>query len=165
LNLPDKVNSPFLEEWLQKYGADKYLSAQDFNRLRDAINELFSNSQNNPNLYYGKEAGQLLEEILAGMASGQKGIYYDSIEDAMAVEPLPENGVPFCVKPSNETESGIYIYNSEAPNEMWEKIGELPKADSLRFINYSDRFINGIFITSTGSQSNNASYKATPFLP
>jgi hypothetical protein len=179
LNLPDKVNSPFLEEWLQKYGADKYLSAQDFNRLRDAINELFSNSQNNPNLYYGKAAGQLLEEILAGMASGQKGIYYDSIEDAMAVDPLPENGVPFCVKPSNESESGIYIYNSEATNEMWEKIGDLGAKGEVEEGNtqavsgntiYKNNFLKlfynrGNYVRKeTGLLVNNAGYKTTGFL-
>jgi hypothetical protein len=43
-NLPieweDKVNNPELLAFLQQYGNTEYLSAQEINQLRDAINEL-----------------------------------------------------------------------------------------------------------------------------
>jgi hypothetical protein len=40
LNWLDKVNSPQLLAFLQQYGVENYLSAEEINDLRDAINEL-----------------------------------------------------------------------------------------------------------------------------
>ena len=41
LEWEDKVNSPELLAFLQQYGAEHYLSAEDINQLRNAVNELF----------------------------------------------------------------------------------------------------------------------------
>ncbi|MDR6844494.1 hypothetical protein [Flavobacterium granuli] len=50
-NLPvnwlDKVNSPELLAFLQQYGEETYLSAEEINQIRDALNELFDNTPSN----------------------------------------------------------------------------------------------------------------------
>jgi hypothetical protein len=43
LNWIDKVNSPELLAYLQQYGTQTYLSAEEINELRDVINEWFAN--------------------------------------------------------------------------------------------------------------------------
>ena len=44
-NLPilweDKVNNPELLAFLEQYGSAEYLTAEEINQLRDAVNELF----------------------------------------------------------------------------------------------------------------------------
>ena len=44
-NLPilweNKVNNPELLAFLQQYGSAEYLTAEEINQLRDAVNELF----------------------------------------------------------------------------------------------------------------------------
>lgn len=44
-NLPilwkDKINNPELLAFLQQYGSAEYLTAEEINQLRDAVNELF----------------------------------------------------------------------------------------------------------------------------
>lgn len=41
LDFPDKVNSPELEAFFEQFGLSRYISAPEFNKVRDAINELF----------------------------------------------------------------------------------------------------------------------------
>lgn len=41
LEFDDKVNHPELEAFFQQFGLEKYISAPEFNKMRDAINELF----------------------------------------------------------------------------------------------------------------------------
>ena len=47
-NLPidweDKVDSPELVAWLQQFGLGRYINAEQINKLRDGINELFYSS-------------------------------------------------------------------------------------------------------------------------
>lgn len=58
---------------------------------------------------------QLKEEV-EGIASGTGGKAYPSLTLAMAVTPLPENGVVFTIDSSNESEKGVYAYDSTEPN-------------------------------------------------
>ena len=44
----DKVNSPELLAFLQQYGEKHYLSAEEINKIRDAINELFDTVTDTP---------------------------------------------------------------------------------------------------------------------
>lgn len=41
LNWPDKNDSPELVAWLQQFGLDRYINAEQINKLRDGVNELF----------------------------------------------------------------------------------------------------------------------------
>jgi hypothetical protein len=41
LNWENKINSPELEAYLQQFGVKYYLSAEQINELRDAMNSLF----------------------------------------------------------------------------------------------------------------------------
>ena len=74
-NLPiewqDKVNSPELLALLQNFGATHYLSAEEVNQLRDAVNELF--------ISVGEGLGGVTAEDLALKLS--KGAYTGTAQD------------------------------------------------------------------------------------
>lgn len=41
LNWPDKIDSPELVAWLQQFGLGRYINAEQINKLRDGVNELY----------------------------------------------------------------------------------------------------------------------------
>jgi hypothetical protein len=50
--------------------------------------------------------------IVEGLSDGSGGKYYPNITTAMAVTPLPDDGVPFIIDEENEAETGVYVYDS-----------------------------------------------------
>lgn len=63
-------------------------------------------------LFYLKVDGENLEEVVYNIADGTGGKAYPDLTTAMAVDPLPEDNVIFSIDESNETEKGIYAYDS-----------------------------------------------------
>lgn len=57
-----------------------------------------------------------LEQQIANVADGTAGKAYPNLTTAMSVDPLPEDGVIFTIDEDNETEAGVYAYDSNEVN-------------------------------------------------
>lgn len=57
-----------------------------------------------------------LEQQIANVADGTAGKAYPDLTTAMSVTPLPDNGVIFTIDEDNETEAGVYAYDSNEVN-------------------------------------------------
>src|SRR5690606_33928937 len=66
--------------------------------------------------FYPNQSGLDLEEVVSNIADGTGGKAYPDLTTAMAVDPLPDDGVIFTIDESNETEKGIYAYDSTEVN-------------------------------------------------
>src|SRR5690606_13697856 len=66
--------------------------------------------------FYPNQSGLDLEEVVSNIADGTGGKAYPDLTTAMAVDPLPDDGVIFTIDESNETEKGIYAYESTEVN-------------------------------------------------
>lgn len=62
--------------------------------------------------YYFRTEGEDLEQIVEAIADGTGGKAYPDLTTAMAVTPLPDDGVIFTIDESNESEKGVYAYDS-----------------------------------------------------
>src|SRR5690606_1884922 len=99
LEIEEKQNHPIAEAAKQQYGSKYFLAAEETNQIVDKINQL-------------KEMSDETNQVLEAIADGTGGKAYPDLTTAMAVTPLPEDNVIFTIDSNNESEKGVYAYDS-----------------------------------------------------
>lgn len=122
LDIEKKESHPIAEQAKQQYGSIYFVDNEEFNQTVEKINQL-------------KEISDETRQEVIGIATGMGGQSHYTHSEALAVSPLPENGVMYTLrkKLANGTTNqaaGIYSYDSTSESG-YRYVSELPVTKTL----------------------------------
>ena len=149
----NKVNSPELLAFLQQYGEEHYLSAEEVNQLRDGVNELFDTISNNKKIDTGVESSITTVDF-GGIPAGtdiQDRLVTSLLIDAMIAYLYPQFTSQACNYPSivevGTTVSGSYTFTWAISNST----NIVPDSVNIFDVNANDYLVTGL--ANDGSQT------------
>ena len=97
LNIPEKTNTPALLAFFQQFGLDKYLSAEEINKITEALTELKEASENVSivNTIFVNNGFEKVDQLFTAFANSEwniNGINYTNPTDQVITIPLCATG-------------------------------------------------------------------------